>query len=902
MRKHIKKLVFAAAAGAVLPSCACLPFSETVHAASALSISGPDKVEKGHEISLSASQSGVSWRSNDEMVAKVTPDGKVKGINAGACIIIAEKGKSFAKKTVKVTLTARSLRMSRSSVTVKEGHGSLVYCTATPSGADTSGVSWHSDNTRVARVDQSGYITGVAPGTTRITASSGGIKAECNVTVTREDVVISFEQDKIVIMPGMEERINSSVISGTLNVVSRRWSSSNTSVATVSSDGTVKGHSTGYALVVETVTVRDANGDERTSKKSIDVYVSKIIKRKNGSIAPADDPKNVVLPSNKGTAPDKGGVTYITPRANKGEKPLVIDGSRTADNNGTLASGSGSKVVRDNSGKIIYYDGKGNKAVVGSNGKITYYDNKGNVISGSEAQKIGLADAVRSLNGVRANIPGISASSKPGNGTTTVISGPDGSKAVIGGDGKITYYDKNGKVISRAEAEKLGLVSAVKSRLLKTTNSTANLVFSPGAHGKMEAPVKLKDGVWSAASGSDSVIKIQKDGSYKIIGSGVTYIVYEGTDSHGNHVRYVYTIYSAVNPEIVLGTMQPGDMTFYIGQRGNIRCPEFQTISKKAKTYTLNFGQFGQFSTRNKVAKDASWSTSDSSVVKIGGDGTFIATGIGKAAVTVQDMKSAYTYNVEVKERIKETLTLDSSKSKTYTYALRQGFLKADLKPGQKAEWTSSEPRILKVDKSTGEFTTWQSGDVYITVRVGKQATKYYCHVYDRTESDSDRNDLRVADGAKTDMTAVRWSSSNSHALNIFGHGYFQAYHEGTGVLTVTNGKDAYSYKYRVIKSDKKYRKLNIATLPSDIYSMASSPIARVIAFACVAVFAFIAGWLIRQEILKGRKKKRKKQSRRRRKGAPKKGAGGKKAGKRAPSRKRAAGSGESRKRKGTRP
>lgn len=761
MRKRIRKLIFAFTAAVFVPVCLC-PAGMTVLAAdTAISISGPSTVKKGQSITLSANKKGVSWRSNDETVAKVTSAGNVTGVNAGSCIIIASKGNSYTKKTITVTASVGSVNVSEHSMTLTEGSGKLVAYSVSPSDASASGMVWRSSNTSVAKVDSTGYVTAVAPGEATITVKVAGKTATCNVTVTKQPVTISFEQDKIVIQPGTEERINNSVISGSLTVVSRKWSSSNTGVATVTSDGLVKGRSKGYALVVETVTVRDANGAERTSKKSIDVYVSNTIKKSNGTKTAVSDTKNVITPSNKGEAQEKGGTTSITPGANKGKK--------------------------------------------------------------------------------------------------TVISGSGGSKAVIDENGKLTYYDGNGKVISEAEARKLGLPSSVKARLLQTSNDNANLVFSPNDYGKLKAPVSLKDGTWSAIK--NGVIEILKNGNYKIISSGVGYIIYEGTDANGNHVKYIYTIYSSLHPATVLGTMQKGDMTFYIGQEGNIRCPEFQNVSKNAKTYTLRFGQFGQFKTKNKVADDASWSTSNNSVIRIGGDGTYIAVGIGKAAVTVQDEKASYTYNIEVKDRSKEALTLTDD-SKTYTYALRQGFLDAGLKPGQKASWASSEPRILEVDKNTGEFTTWQSGNVYITVKIGKQTKKYFCRVYDRTELDIDRYNPQTSNGAHVDLTKVRWTGTNSQALNVFGHGYFHAYHKGTGILTVSDGKKAYSYKFRVIESKKKYSKLNSASLPAKVYAATSSPIARIIAVLTIVIFTSLAIYLIRQEM-----KKEENQSRSKRKG-----------------------------------
>ncbi|MBQ9504003.1 MAG: Ig-like domain-containing protein [Lachnospiraceae bacterium] len=44
-------------------------------------------------------------------------------------------------------------------------------------------ISWSSSDTSVARVDASGYVTGVAPGTAVISTTAGGATSSCAVTV-----------------------------------------------------------------------------------------------------------------------------------------------------------------------------------------------------------------------------------------------------------------------------------------------------------------------------------------------------------------------------------------------------------------------------------------------------------------------------------------------------------------------------------------------------------------------------------------------------------------------------------------------------------------------------------------------------------------------------------------------
>lgn len=75
-----------------------------------------------------------------------------------------------------------ALSVSPSTATVAVGSTTTVTATTTPSGA---GVVWASSNGRVATV-AGGVVTGIAAGTTIITATAGARSASCTVTVTNE--------------------------------------------------------------------------------------------------------------------------------------------------------------------------------------------------------------------------------------------------------------------------------------------------------------------------------------------------------------------------------------------------------------------------------------------------------------------------------------------------------------------------------------------------------------------------------------------------------------------------------------------------------------------------------------------------------------------------------------------
>ncbi len=74
------------------------------------------------------------------------------------------------------------------SLTLKEGNSKKLISTTTQSAVD---VEWSSSDETIATVDENGKVTGVKEGTCIITAQIKGtdVKATCEVTVTKEDIV-----------------------------------------------------------------------------------------------------------------------------------------------------------------------------------------------------------------------------------------------------------------------------------------------------------------------------------------------------------------------------------------------------------------------------------------------------------------------------------------------------------------------------------------------------------------------------------------------------------------------------------------------------------------------------------------------------------------------------------------
>ena len=138
------------------------------------------------------------------------------------------------------------------------GSSQTLTATVSPSNATNKTITWSSSNTSVATVSN-GVVKAVGFGTATITAkSNNGKTASCSVTVNPiqpTGIKATPETSTLYGLNGTV-RLSANVMPSNATNKAVTWSSNNTSVATVSSDGTVK--AVGYGTAV--ITAKTVNG------------------------------------------------------------------------------------------------------------------------------------------------------------------------------------------------------------------------------------------------------------------------------------------------------------------------------------------------------------------------------------------------------------------------------------------------------------------------------------------------------------------------------------------------------------------------------------------------------------------------------------------------------------------
>ena len=122
----------------------------------------------------------VTFSSSDNSIATVTDAGIVVGVSAGKATITATT-KSGKQATTTVNVV-NPVVITLSATEIEIGRNQTINLSA-----DVANVTWSSDNTEIATVDENGLVKGISAGVAHIIARSGDATASCTVNVSKYD-------------------------------------------------------------------------------------------------------------------------------------------------------------------------------------------------------------------------------------------------------------------------------------------------------------------------------------------------------------------------------------------------------------------------------------------------------------------------------------------------------------------------------------------------------------------------------------------------------------------------------------------------------------------------------------------------------------------------------------------
>lgn len=186
---------------------------------------------------------------------RLTPGGSIYiYVPKGARAAYEAKAEQFSSNLTIIEETpVESVSINSHELLMEKETTMRLSVTILPTDADDKTLKWNSQDESIAIVDEKGNVTGVAPGTTIIYATSvaTGLQDECEVTVIQHATDIQMETPQVTMTKlGETEQLNVTVLPENTTDKTVKWSSSNPSICTVTASGKIVAMGYGDAVIM----------------------------------------------------------------------------------------------------------------------------------------------------------------------------------------------------------------------------------------------------------------------------------------------------------------------------------------------------------------------------------------------------------------------------------------------------------------------------------------------------------------------------------------------------------------------------------------------------------------------------------------------------------------------------
>ena len=166
-------------------------------------------INKGEIIELNtkvipedATNKSITFSSSNPKVLTVSSSGKVTGISSGKATITAKANNGVTSEIeIAVYSSVTNILLSTNTVRVQKDGNFKINAEVLPEDADNKNIEYKSENELIAKVNNTGIITGISEGTTRVivSAEDGKISKNIEVEVTRK-----LQEGEIVFDPNLQ--------------------------------------------------------------------------------------------------------------------------------------------------------------------------------------------------------------------------------------------------------------------------------------------------------------------------------------------------------------------------------------------------------------------------------------------------------------------------------------------------------------------------------------------------------------------------------------------------------------------------------------------------------------------------------------------------------------------------
>ena len=206
-----------------------------------------------------AEDKNVRWSSSNTKVATVSSSGVIKAAGNGTCKITAtttDGTNLSASFNITVNIKATKITLDKTKIELTTGKETEKITSSIEPSIANKNVKYTSSDESIATVSSDGVVTAVGSGTCKITAAptdGSKVTASCDVTVDIKTTGMKLDKTNYTFNKAETIKINP-VITPSKASKKLTWTSSNTKVAIVSSDGKVTPVGKGTCKITATTT------------------------------------------------------------------------------------------------------------------------------------------------------------------------------------------------------------------------------------------------------------------------------------------------------------------------------------------------------------------------------------------------------------------------------------------------------------------------------------------------------------------------------------------------------------------------------------------------------------------------------------------------------------------------
>lgn len=273
------------------------------------------------------------------------------------------------KPIVKPVVKVKSIKLNKSIVNLaKKGNTCTLKATVYPTNAKNKKVSWKASNKNIT-VNQNGKVTAKKLGTSKIkvTAKDGSKKSATVLVVVGKKVKkITLNKTSVTLNNNRTYKLKKSISNKNAVYKAVQWKSTNTKIATVNSNGVVKGLKRGSCYVV--ATTKDGSKKSAKCKVTVRQLVTKLSYNKKTQKTSVDVGKTIKF-------------NVVVSPSNANNKGLVFSTSNkkvaTVNSKGIIKGLKSGKVVitakaKDGSKKVVKFNIKVNPKPITMNTRLTH--------------------------------------------------------------------------------------------------------------------------------------------------------------------------------------------------------------------------------------------------------------------------------------------------------------------------------------------------------------------------------------------------------------------------------------------------------------------------------------------------------------------------------------------------